>query len=541
MLFLYRYRLGKPSKQYAPWYEQVLRIARLAISIITLLKEQSRVARLSFVDVIKKVAEFSKDHHAFISSNPMALERYVAVHGQIILQQFSEYPDDSIRKSAFVSGLIRKMEERHHTKWLVKNKKILQRNALNLNPRAAIGPVVSKRKAMQATATRLINRIWGEYYSNYSPEDSGEGISAETKDDIEVEELEENEDDDAPEEETIIPEKIQMPSSVQRRSKTCSSCNEVKWSRDSVGELPTGETLYGRAIVNGDEIAIGGAVLVQDDLDDSPTIYFVEYMFEKLDGGKFFHGRMMQRSSQTVLGNAGNEREIFLTNECMDFQLEDIKQGISLDIRSVAWGHQHRKANADAEKTDRTRAEERKKKGLPIEYYCKSLYSPERGAFFSLPIGSMGLGSGSCQGCKSTEADKDREKFIVDASTKTFLYEGTKYHIHDYVYVSPYYFSDERVSKIFKGGINVGLKAYVVCEVLEICNPKQSKGASPSSVEVKVRRFFRPEDVSVQKAYSSDIREVTSNKFGFEKKEIVEILDVCLILKYYILTAKKFD
>ncbi|KAL0348175.1 UNVERIFIED_CONTAM: DNA (cytosine-5)-methyltransferase 1B [Sesamum angustifolium] len=153
-----------------------------------------------------------------------------------------------------------------------------------------------------------------------------------------------------------------------------------------------------------------GAVLVQDDDDDFPAIYLVEYMFEKLDGSKIFHGRMMQRGCQTVLGNTANEREIFLTNECMDFQLEEVMQTIHVDIRSMPWGHQHRKENAVADKIDRARAEERKKKGLPTEYYCKSLYWPERGAFFALSYGSIGLGSGSCHACKLKEADGDREK-----------------------------------------------------------------------------------------------------------------------------------
>ncbi|KAI3448394.1 hypothetical protein Pfo_005059, partial [Paulownia fortunei] len=503
------YRLGKPSKQYAPWYDQVLKTARIAISIITLLKEQIRVARLSFIDVIKRISDFTKDHPAFISSNPELVERYVVVHGQIILQQFSEYPDDNIKKCAFVIGLTKKMEEKHHTKWLVKKKKLLHRNEPNLNPRAAIGPVVSKKKAMQATTTRLINRIWGGYYSNYLPEESNEGNHCEVKEVDEIEEQEENEEDDALEENLVVQETTKTPSSVPRQTKSCSGSKEVKWDGESLGKLPTGEALYKRAIVHGDEIVVRGAVLVQDDeLDDFPVIYFVEYMFEKLDGSKMFHGRMMQRGCQTVLGNTANEREIFLTNECMDFQLEEVKQSIYVDIRSMPWGHQHRKANANADKIDRARAEERKKKGLPTEYYCKSLYWPERGAFFALPYGSMGLGSGSCQTCKLKKADSDREKFELDASLTSFIYRGTKYSIHDYVYVTPYYFSSEREAELFKGGRNVGLKAYAICQLLEICDLKRRKQSDANSVWVKVRRLFRPEDVSSEKAYSSDIREV---------------------------------
>lgn len=173
-----------------------MKTAKLGISIITLLKEQIRVSRLSFADVIKKLSEFKKDDRAYISSDPATVERYVVVHGQIILQLFAEFPDENIKKCSFVVRLANKMEERHHTKWLVKKKKMVQQKSeQNLNPRAAMAPVASQRKAMQATTTRLINRIWGEYYSNYSPEESNN----ETKEEEEAEEQEENEDEEVEE------------------------------------------------------------------------------------------------------------------------------------------------------------------------------------------------------------------------------------------------------------------------------------------------------------------------------------------------------
>ncbi|CAA3027627.1 DNA (cytosine-5)-methyltransferase 1B-like [Olea europaea subsp. europaea] len=502
------YRLGKPSKQYESWYKPVLKTARLAICIISLLKDQTRVAKLSFMDVIKKVSDFDKDHPAHVSSNPGVVERYVVVHGQIILQQFSEYPDQNIKKCAFVIGLTKKMEERHHTKWLVKKKKLLHRDESNLNPRGAMAPAISKRKAMQATTTRLIRRIWGEYYSNNLPDELNEGINCEVQEENEVEEQEEKEDDDA-QEDLVVPEKTQTTCSARKRTKSCSSNKETKWDGESFGKKTTGEALYKRAIVQGDVLTVGGAVLIQvDESDDLPAISFVEYMFERLDGSKMFHGRMMQRSCQTVLGNTGNEREIFLTNECMDFELEDIKQIIMVDIRSIPWGHEHRIVNANADKVDRERAEERKKKGLPIEYYCKSLYWPDRGAFFTLPFGSMGLGSGFCESCKIKDADGDKESFKMNASMISFIYRGTEYFTYDYVYVSPSFFSAEREGEIFKGGRNVGLKAYVICQLTEISGPKRSKQDDARSIHVKIRRFFRPEDISVEKAYCSDIREI---------------------------------
>ncbi|XP_009627548.1 DNA (cytosine-5)-methyltransferase 1B [Nicotiana tomentosiformis] len=503
------YRLGKPSKQYAPWYEPVLKTAKLAVSIITLLKEQSRCARLSFGDVIKRVSEFKKNHPAYISSNTDVVERYVVVHGQIILQQFSEFPDESIRKCAFVIGLSRKMEERHHTKWLIKKKKIVQRHEQNLNPRASMAPSV-KRKAMQATTTRLINRIWGEYYSNYSPEASKEVVACEVKDDEEADEQEENDEDDAQEENLEVSEKTHTPCSTRRHIKSRSDSKEINWDGESIGETASGELLFKKARIHGNEIAAGDSVLVEhDEPDELPSIYFVEYMFEKLDGSKMLHGRMMQRGSETVLGNAANEREVFLINECMDLQLGDIKESAVVSIRMMPWGHQHRKANAYVDKLDRAKAEDRKRKGLPSEFYCKSFYQPDRGAFFRLPFDKMGLGNGLCYSCELQRIDQEKESFKLDMSNSSFVYLGTEYSIDDFVYIHPDHFAVERGgSGTFKAGRNVGLMAYVVCQLLEIFGPKGSKQAKVDSTNVKVRRFFRPEDISSDKAYSSDIREI---------------------------------
>ncbi|XP_045814038.1 DNA (cytosine-5)-methyltransferase 1-like [Trifolium pratense] len=505
------YRLGKPSKQYTPWYDTVLKTARIAISIITLLKEQSRVSRLSFADVIKKLSEYKQDHKSYISTDQMAVERYIVVHGQIILQLFAEFPDDKIRKSAFVIGLAKKMEERHHTKWLVKKKKVMPRSEPNLNPRAAMAPVVSKRKAMQATTTKLINRIWGEYYSNHLPEDLKEGTNSEVKDDDEVDEQEqeENEDADADEEETVLLEGTQKPHSVSKETKAFSDEREIRWEGDPEGKTSSGCLLYKQAIIHGEVVSVGISVSVEvDESDELPDIYYIEYMFEAKNGRKMFHGRMMQHGCQTVLGNAANEREVFLTNECRDLGLQDVKQTNVVSIQKMPWGHHYRKDNIVADKLDRERAEERKKKGLSTEYYCKSLYWPERGAFFSLPFDKLGLGSGFCQSCKLEEAEKEKQIFKVNSSKSSFVLEGTEYSLNDYVYVSPFEFEERIEQGTHKSGRNVGLKAYVVCQVLEIIVKKETKQAEIKSTELKVRRFFRPEDVSSEKAYCSDVQEV---------------------------------
>ncbi|GFZ03206.1 methyltransferase 1 [Actinidia rufa] len=504
------YRLGKPSKQYIPWYEPVLKTARLAISIITLLKEQSRVSRLSFSEVINRVSGLDKNHPAYISSNPVAVERYVVVHGQIILQQFAEFPDDTIRKSAFVTGLHDKMEERHHTKWLVKKKLVLKKEA-NLNPRAATAPSLSKRKVMPATTTRLINRIWGDFYSNYSSEDPKETDTLALKE-VEIEEEQEDGEEDC---EDVEEEKGQVVEhnvksySASKQGKPVYSNEEIKWVGKQVGRTCEGESLYKQAVVSGCVVSVGGFVLVEaDDSEENPPIYVVEYMFENSDARKMVHGRLMLRGSQTVLGNTTNEREVFLTNDCLEFELADVIQTVVVETRSRPWGHQYRKTNAANDKIDRERAEDRKRKGLPMEYFCRNVYCPDKGAFFCLQIDSIGLGTGLCQSCKVNQAKSEKEVFKVNSSMTGFTYNGIEYCIHDFVYLGPHHFGEDEDSSTFKGGRNVGLKPYVICQLLEIEGVKALKKADPQSIKVKVKRFFRPEDVSAEKAYRSDIQEV---------------------------------
>lgn len=504
------YRLGKPSKQYAPWYETVIKTARLTVSIITLLKEQSRVARLSFAEIIKRLAEFEKNHPAFISSNPAMVERYVVVHGQILLQQFVEYPDNTIRNCPFVSGLYDKMVTRHHTKWIVK-KKALTRKGTNLNPVAKMVPV-AKRKLMPATTTRLINRIWGEFYSNYSPEESKEEAVAELKEEEvqeeEEEELEENLEEE--QEERVCAEKTDKTHRASGKRKLKCSSQDISWEGEPIEKTGAKEIFYKQAKVFGDSVVVGGCVLVEtDETVELPPIYLVEYMFEKSGGKKMVHGRLMIRGSQTVLGNAANEREVFLTENCLDFELGDVKQSIQIEIRQVPWGHEFRKDNAIKDKIDRTNAEERKSKGLPLEYFCKSLYQPNNGAFICLPKNSMGIGNGICYACKIKEAEKEQKSLKVNSSRTCFVYEGVEYNIEDFLYVAPRYFAeDEKENETFKSSRNVGLKPYVIFQLLEIEMPKASRKSDSESIKFKARRFYRPEDISAEKAYRSDIREV---------------------------------
>ena len=243
------------------------------------------------------------------------------------------------------------------------------------------------------------------------------------------------------------------------------------------------------------------------DSDHLPSIYFVEFMFEKSDSRKMVHGRHMLRGSETFLANTADANEVFLTNDCLEIELEDVKEVVAVEILLIPWGHQHRKTNASKDRIVCERAEDRRIDQFPMEYYCKSLYWPERGAFFKLPKDTMGLGTGVCHSCKIKETEREKDVFTVNLNRNGFTLKGTEFHVHDFVYVAHHHFTDKgRNRDTFR---NEGMKAYVVCQLLGIEVPETSTKACPESTKVKVWRFFRPEDISEEKAYYSDIREVS--------------------------------
>ncbi|XP_078430166.1 DNA (cytosine-5)-methyltransferase 1B-like [Wolffia australiana] len=502
------YRLGRPLKLYSPWFEPVLRTARLAVSIISLLKDQSRISKLSFSDVTKKLSEIGKDHPAYISSNLAAVERFVVVHGQIILQQFAEFPDEKIQKCAFVSGLADMMRRRRHTRLAVKKKLFIKRG-INSNPSASMIPLESRKKLMRATMTKLINRIWGSYYSNISDE-SKEGVDQEVaEEEPPQEEEEENEEDE--EEDAVVSTEINNSSrknSSRKTPQSIGSTKKINWEGESTGSTDSGDALYKTASIRGDIVSVGGAVIIDADEEEDPqTFVLIENMFQKPDGVKMGHGRILLRGSQTVLDNAANDRELFLSTDCVEFDLGDVKESVLLTLQRQPWGPQFRKQNADSAKIERARAEDRKKKGLPVEYFCKSFYCPQKGAFMAIPSGTTGVGNGTCYACKARETDT-HEEFKLSPTKTSFTYKKIEYHVDDFVYVKPDCFEEtmEADRGTFKAGRNVGLRPFVVCQILEIC----SKGSKSllDSTSVKVRRFYRPDDVSAEKAYSSDIREL---------------------------------
>uniref|UniRef100_A0A383WCP9 Cytosine-specific methyltransferase n=1 Tax=Tetradesmus obliquus TaxID=3088 RepID=A0A383WCP9_TETOB len=161
------YKLCRPNPEYAPWYGVPLKSARVAVALINMLQQESRASRLSFADIVKRLAEVPPGSHTFISKRPERVERYLVVHGQILLNQIKAYPNPAVQKAPFVGSLREKMEARKHSKLYFSKRgfsKAAAVRAVNRNPmkdRAASG----RAKPMPATATTMVRAIWQNYFS----------------------------------------------------------------------------------------------------------------------------------------------------------------------------------------------------------------------------------------------------------------------------------------------------------------------------------------------------------------------------------------
>ena len=117
----------------------------------------------------------------------------------------------------------------------------------------------------------------------------------------------------------------------------------------------------------------------------------------------------------------------------------------------------------------------------------------------------MGLDSGVCSFYDQIELDSDELKVL---SKRSFVYRKVTYNVNDFLYIRLDFFSEDEDRATFKAGRNVGLKPYAVCQILAIPEGAGSKKLNPASANISARRFYRPDDISSAKAYTSDIREV---------------------------------
>jgi DNA (cytosine-5)-methyltransferase 1 len=75
---------------------------------------------------------------------PERVERYLVVHGQILLNQIKAYPSAAVQKAPFVGALRDKMEARKHSKLFYSKRgfskavKVVNRNPMKVRTQLAV-------------------------------------------------------------------------------------------------------------------------------------------------------------------------------------------------------------------------------------------------------------------------------------------------------------------------------------------------------------------------------------------------------------------
>ena len=582
------YRLAQPSERYMPWFNTVLRCSRIAAQIMGMISEATRASRLSYNDVVKRLLNEAEDSPIFVSKRLEKVERFLAVHAQIILSCFQNHPIDSIRRSAFVTQLKERLALVRHSKLYQSVRKVGKTRAMNSNPmkdRAA----GSKSKPMTATATTMVKSIWQAYFSTCSGQDNGPmdtNISSKQSDgtfaplamEVEDDENEEDNEDDVSENALAGPStrrlstgstKIASNAAVENAG-DLGNTSDVKSVKKAAAKQKKknmkkvlwvgsqtrsskGKKFYSRAKVGNFEISIGSAVAVSvvpediagedNNVEGNCPLGLVQALWQDTYGEKWVQIRELVRGMDTVLGDAASTSELFLTSEFETLPVDSIQHCITAKQLKRPWDASQRIEFFKQDAELRARNECAIRDGKEVEYFWRSLYLPEKGMFCEAPT-QLSLGTI----IKETDVCDEASYCLSDGSG--FVKEGVTYKVGDFLFVSPKVFDQmpEAVNDVklpeylaqsrYHKGSYEGLRAWGICRLAKVntLTPKKGeKSASKKDVankeieSITVLRYWRPEDISIESGYkSSSFYDVyaSNEKVKIDVKDVVRPLSV---------------
>ncbi|CAD7705413.1 unnamed protein product [Ostreobium quekettii] len=502
------YRLKSPLPAYTPWFNVVLKCARLAVKTIGMLTEETRLSRLSFNDVIKRLSEQHPEDETFISSKVQLVERFVVVHGQIILNQFSLYPKPQVQRCAFVQGLKELMEMRRHSKlYMPKKKTPVRRSIVNRNPMKD-RTANARRKTLPAVATQLVKNIWQNYFPN-SEAGAPEGKISNTNSGED-----ENEDEDD-EHETNLD--VSSPSR-KRIVRGFAKKKVFELLGESTGHRG-GRQFFNRAKAGNQDIVIGSVVVLEGDGDDD-ELGMVQCLWQTSKGEKLIQVRAMAWGRETVLGDAASEFELFLLDEFRTRQLRLVSNVLSATRLSRPWGASLRLSHMHEDEMLANKNAQLAAEGKSVHHFYRSVYKPREGMFCAVEP-EVVLGK------YMEEEEEALGGQLLEGCGQGFVKNGIEYKIGDYLYVQSVPWEPlftESVAKktadsaakgrCHKGGSNRGLRAFGVCQLLKISTGGQRQLSSKGSAvtQVRVRKFYRPEDVDPDLGYKADYWDIYYSK-----------------------------
>ena len=518
------YKLMSPSENYAPWFFTLIKVARVATHIVEMVAEASRAASVSFDKVVRSIQKLDKNHDCYISSGKEKVERYLTVHGQVIISQLAAHHKATVKKCALVGQIEQKMAACVHSKLYVSQKKYLTKK----NPMMNVDFV--KPKQMMSTVTKGVKEVWldafGKRNQLYRKMREGEKcgkckhctqphlkkacITTRAKwvaegnpygfDPSDEDDQDENEAQQMAQAEKEEEEGKKGKNEVAKRDPfwlgqydPAKEFAFTKW-RGKPKEDKKQRKGYEEALFGTHFVGLNDAVLLQKTngaenlskaelVNEGRTSHMagvVQALWEDAKGKKFVRVWQLGDGFDTVIHDEASLWELFLIPECVTKPLDAIvgkldvlDDNTKFDIKSTT------------EKILSMKDEEK--------HFYRRTWEPKRGLFGLIPEMKFGQ---------------------LDDPTKPSELP-VQYAENDYVYVESSALPWKKladIKRLWKGSGNYGVHAYHVCQFIESTGKGKSRKAT-------VRRFYRPEDVDAvlnaknknmesDLAYSSPVWEV---------------------------------
>ncbi len=483
------YSLCEPAPKYKPWSDVVLRCARVAGLILQTICEESRASKLSFNDVVRRLCKEPDSSKAYISAKPVQVEKFLSVHAQIFLSCFQHYPNENVRKCAFVLSLRQKLNTVKHSKLYVSTR---GRGRTNKNPMRDRAANV-RAKPMTATATKMVKQVWQSYFTAHETAESTQVAHILEEDDNEEHE------DEATESALDRVKTLASEKNIKMMVKDFVPKNTAKsWS---FSEPISGTETMQEAHMGGISIVLGDCVIVSNAGDY--TIGVVQALTE-ISGEKEVCLRVLKQGFETVLGDAASEEEMFLTNQTLSFDISDVIGKIHASHRKRQWDVSKRVSYFEEDVKMRERNALAKSTGKgSLEYFWSKEYVPEEGMFRD--IHEMNLGS-------VIQESEEEEKGVQTAvaTDNGVMINGTSFSRGQFVYVSPDVFDQMSESQkkfevpkyISKSRHHKGshgeLRAWGIGRLVKPGKKCQKIRAGQEVAHVVLQHFWRPEDISVE-------------------------------------------
>ncbi|KAF8055388.1 MET1B [Scenedesmus sp. PABB004] len=456
------YKLCRPNPRYAPWYGVPLKAARVAVGVINSIANASRASKLSWGDVVKALTEAPRGSPTFISKRPESVERFLVVHGQILVNQLAAYPNPAVGRSAFASALRAKMEERKHSKLFYSKRGFSKApRGVNRNPMKDRAGGGGRPKPMPATATTMVRSVWQNYfYAMEATEEEAaraaeadkenaapaEGVAQEVEDDPLAEDAEEEAD---AQEDALAGKGKAAKAKAAAKAKggdakkapaakaKAAGPLKVTWV-GSATEDAAGRSVYAAANVGSWKVEPGKVVLLEAEAEGeeegadaaAPGHVFglVQCLWEDDDGDQMAQVRLLVPGADTVLGDAAAEAELFLTEGYEDVLLPEIAGLAAASRLEREFDPDARGRQFVEDEALRKRNAAAKAAGKPLEYFYRHLYLPQQGMFAAAPA-DLGVG-------QYREAPPEPVALGL-LPGGGFIKAGVEYKVGDFMYVAP--------------------------------------------------------------------------------------------------------